>query len=172
VRQELDTHYCENVLLHIKRPLAILQVFDDPGIIFFDLTNRDVVVLMTDYGTPKVLYFKFINKVYDLVKQVLNLPSDFFDRLGGIASHGFIAVRCLHILKSNETRSTVGVGYAATYWAWHLSKSDIAETILNELRDVELQESTPERRATVADTSLAIQWLQVCVLFMFIPFLG
>jgi hypothetical protein len=174
---KLDGHYCIHILTSYKHStsLAILRVFEDPGIDFFDLENEDLVVIEKFGGARiAILYFKFNNNVYDLVKQNISFPSDFFypsPVLPTNLHHRRIIIHCLRVLTNIAPRSTRGVQYAATYWAQHLSKTDIAGDILAELQCIELGYMTPGRRITVADVDMVIQWLGVrhifCLFFIY-----
>jgi hypothetical protein len=177
VKQKLDSHYCGNILTSFKHSssLVILRVFEDPGVDFFDLRNKDLVVIEEYDGKRTVpLYLNFNDKVFNLINQGVGRPLDrFYHPWEGPTDlhHGRITIHCLHILNNITPRSAAGVQYAATYWTQHLWKAEITEEILEELRCIRLVPTVPERKTTVTDANLVIKWLKVWLFLTFIPYL-
>lgn len=161
----LSWKLCERIITNPLIPLTILNVFEDPGLDFFDLDDNHIVACGLDNKNLTTLYLKYNTKAYDLSEENISLPSKTFhepqDRLNEYR-HAVIALQCISRLKGTNAGSTVGAHYAAKYWAKHISLIGVIDDrILMELQRIRLQKTTSERQVTAADATLVVQWLEV-----------
>lgn len=152
-------------------PLAVLEVFDDPGVDFFGFNVNHMshsvylVTLASDDIALKPLHLGHHGKGYDLAGWDVSPSSQIIRKIRygrARVNHGYIAVRCIRELKNRNIGSNKGLGYAVKYWAKHVSLTDTNENqVLSELEGIRLSQTPRERQVTAEQVTMVIEWLEV-----------